>query len=512
MFKKAIVLIALTFNFFTLSLKADPSADELKYFPVLKEAIQHQGKGNFRKALKLFNYAYENEIARFNVIPNIITCHTRLGNRDAVVKFLNQAIADYPFEVSLRYRLSELLFEYNRIEDAIVQLDLIEKMNLKDFTATLKKADLYRSLNQYQNAIPVYTQYITNAKPTEFTPYLNRGISYFFSGTYDLAEKDFKKAYEIRPSNPEVLFHYAKTLQASRKFPEAETLSKQTADFDSQNPVVWSLRAEIALALKKTPLAIDYFKEAIRLDPKMYEARFKLANVFVSTNQLADADIQFANILDIRPDHEESLKAWMPTLMARQDYVTAKRHLTTFHKKHPGNTWASVELAKLLGFANSNENASDVMSTNLKNTDSDFSRYYLAYFEYKSANYGKSEDILEDIKDAKLPTLFHLGLVQFKNEDYKDAIKTLNKISAEDSSWNKSQVLIAAALIKEKEIDQAWDKVNSVTPSKEIQNTYTQLVTYLNDIKSRQPANESKYKNLPDFNHDIQLDWELPSL
>jgi len=244
----------------------------------------------------------------------------------------------------------------------------------------------------------------------------------------------------------------------------------------------------------------------------MYETRFKLANVYVSTNQLGDADLQFANVLDIKPDHEDSLKAWIPTLMNRQDYVTAKRHLTTFHKKHPGNTWASVELAKLLGFANSNENASEVMTENLKITDSDVSRYYLAYFQYKIAKYGKSEDLLEDIKDNKLPTLFHLGLVQFKDEDYSDAIKTLNKIPAEDTSWSKSQVLIAVALVKEKEIDQAWEKISNITPSKDIQTVYTNLVTYLNDVKSRQPANEKKYKDLPDYNHDLQLDWELPSL
>ncbi len=510
-FLLAIILFSLTFSG-TASF-ADPSQEELEKWPVLKEAATEQSKGNFKSALKLYRHAYDNNIARTAVVPSIMNCYSKLEQNSDAMNFIISAAKENPFDREIRILLADKYHDIKDDEKALLELEYAEKLSNKDFRPALKRAFIYKNQEKHDVAIKNFTAYIDGTKPPIFEAYLSRAQCHQATGRSDLAEKDAKKAYEAKPFHLETLITYVYILQSLKKFHDAETFARQCTEVDVKSLLCWNLRGDLTFAAKKYPAAIENYLAASRLAPEDFELRAKLADTYLLTNQLVEADAQFARVLKLRPDHVGALQAWVPSLLKRQDFTTSAEVLRVFHSKTPKDLWAAVEYAKLMSFVGSNDIAANTLKATVQATKSDMARMHYAYYLYKAEKYSNAIDQLEDIKDQTMPIDFNAGVVYYKMKKWEKAVKAFDQVKSESPYWVKAQVNAAWCLENLGKVGTAIDRLGAVSVPADMKKNVGNYLAYLNEIKGRTPAaSEDKSDAKPEVNFQSYLEWELPNL
>ncbi len=502
-----LVSMLLILSVFSPSGFADPSQEDLQKWPVLKEAVSEQSKGNFKAALKLYKHAYDNNIARTVAAPAIMNCLVKLGQNDEAMTFLVTAAKENPFDRELRILLSDKYHEANQIEKALLELDYAEKLSGKDLKPALKRAHIYKNQGQHDLAIKNFTTYIEGTKPPGFDAYLNRAQSQLTLGHPELAEKDIKKAYEAKQFHAETLTTYVYILQALKKFKEAEPFARQCTEVDVRNFLCWNLRGDVTLAAKNYPAALENYSVASRISPDDFELHVKLANTYGLTNQFTEADTHFARALKLKPDHVATVQSWVPALLKRQDYTTSADVLRTFHTKNPKNLWAATEYAKLMSFVGSNDIAAETMKTNVRANKSDLARMYYAYYLFKKGDYSDAMDELDDIKDAAMPVAFNSGVVYWTMKKWDKAVLAFDQVKSEAPYWAKAQVNAALGLESQGKVGTAIDRLGAVTVPPDMKKNVASYLTYLTEIKNRTPAGTAAKTDFQSY-----LEWVLPNL
>ncbi|MBN9166214.1 MAG: tetratricopeptide repeat protein, partial [Myxococcales bacterium] len=105
------------------------------------------------------------------------------------------------------------------------------------------------------------------------------------------------------------------------------------------NPLAVQRMVEGVAAAKDPKMqtrAIALFREAIQIDPKLWEARFDLGVVLASAGDLAHAEEQLEAAAKIAPEREEVAVALAEVRRRRGSNKDAARTLEDFVKDHPG--------------------------------------------------------------------------------------------------------------------------------------------------------------------------------
>ncbi len=117
---------------------------------------------------------------------------------------LDKALADYETGLErsksyeYRFYIARVLQKKGRLNDAIAQMTLLIKQNPEEDEAWNKRATLYCEVGKYKEAVKDYTEALATNFGAEESLYRARGRAYEKLGQRDLAQKDLKKADELR--------------------------------------------------------------------------------------------------------------------------------------------------------------------------------------------------------------------------------------------------------------------------------------------------------------------------
>ncbi len=213
----------------------------------------------------------------------------------------------------------------------------IEKINQK-ILANPDNADLYNDrakiyleLKQTNNALSDINRALTiNTKKAEF--YCTLSDIYFSMGKVVKSGDALDKALSIEPDNTEALLKIAELSLFFKKYDKTFEYIKKVLDIDKLNPKAYFMRgmafkeygdtakavadlhaateqdsryydAYIQLGLlysiKKNKLAIDYFNNALIIQPKSIEARYAKAMFYQETGDYNNAIETYTNIIQL---------------------------------------------------------------------------------------------------------------------------------------------------------------------------------------------------------------------
>jgi tetratricopeptide (TPR) repeat protein len=113
-----------------------------------------------------------------------------------------------PMKAMAVVRVADNLDAMGDRPEAIRRLSNIVVTNPKDVDAISVLGDLYRSDKQYQAAADAYSKALGvtgGSTPSDWRFYYVRGIAYERSDKFPLAEKDFLRALDLNPNQPQVL-------------------------------------------------------------------------------------------------------------------------------------------------------------------------------------------------------------------------------------------------------------------------------------------------------------------
>lgn len=149
------------------------------------------------------------------------------------------------------------------IEDAIKDIPKKEK-ELMSF-AYYTKAYIYENIDEKEKAIDAYTRSIKYT-PDDVDLYNKRGNLYYLMSEYDLSDKDFKKAIELKP---EYIYGYmglGRNEISRERYNEAIELFDYVEKLASDYSSVYSFRAECNYKLKDYNKAADDIIKALSID------------------------------------------------------------------------------------------------------------------------------------------------------------------------------------------------------------------------------------------------------
>ena len=156
---------------------------------------------------------------------------------------------------------------------------------------------------------------------------------------WNLAERELKRAIELRPGYATAHQWYAQFLWIKGRLPDALAQAEQARHLDPTSPIVNLVVARTYMISRDYGRAIEQGKKTLELDPTFTPARALLARAYLQTGKLAES----MAVLDQEPDKVRVVR--VDVLAARGDLAAAKRLLSEIEAQLGANPSPPVSLA-----------------------------------------------------------------------------------------------------------------------------------------------------------------------
>ena len=231
-------------------------------------------------ALKFNNTKYAKKIL-LEIIdknPNSYNAHKYLGEIYEKEGGMRKAIDEYVIAVDLNkkdydsyYKISFLLKELDKKEDAKVMLENLLSKKPDYLNATMLLGDIFCELEQYKEALNVYSNALRYT-PNDYDLLYNMGITYTMLNDFQNAKICYEKAATINSLLFKAYYNIAQINLISNDLDEAEqylikTLEDKELEADASYNLgkIYMLRGDYENAVKFVNLAIQIDKNYIKV-------------------------------------------------------------------------------------------------------------------------------------------------------------------------------------------------------------------------------------------------------
>lgn len=230
----------------------------------------------------------------------------------------------------------------------------------------------------------------------------------------------------------------ARELAKTGNWDEVRALAEEGANLEPKNEEAWRLRGRAELFFGDTTLAIQYYEQALALNPKQADAVVDLTTVFVALNRLEDADriVSAAEKKDPKGKIDE-IKVSRALILGKQNKIgEATPILASATAKHPDNPLYPLILARIYGNAGvttlAKDNYAKAWSLDEGNPDIafEYGQTLLALKEYDEAD--KLFKIVQDRDPDNKQVDYLRGRLRFAAKRYAEAAAEFQKAVEKD--------------------------------------------------------------------------------
>lgn len=194
----------------------------------------------------------------------------------------------------IAYQIACLFIDDDRLFDAMDFLDQAVAMNPKRLVYRLLRANLFMEMKNFPAALEAFME----AAPAYLSSpsfYYGRGQCYGELGFWSLAAADFMKTLEMRPNYRDSLarvgISWRERYRKSGRRADADTSMAYLERQLSIRPTCFCLvaRGRLFLLLGEIESALDDFSQALKLDPRCWEAYLYLGRCEIAKRQYESA-------------------------------------------------------------------------------------------------------------------------------------------------------------------------------------------------------------------------------
>ena len=230
-----------------------------------------------------------------------------INSKDSInVKFakLNELIKQNPDNAAFLNDRANLFIEKQNFDSAFIDIRkaLLIDSSKSNYYCTL--SDIYFAKGKVDRSSQALTKaLILNPKNNE--AYLKLAEISFILNNYDKCFEYLNKAVEIEKLNPKAYFIQGMAFKHMGDTAKAISAMQTAVE---QNPEYYDAYIQLGLmfASKHNKLAIDYYKNAINIDPQSIEALYNLGMFYQENNMIDNALISYNSILKINPKNKNA--------------------------------------------------------------------------------------------------------------------------------------------------------------------------------------------------------------
>jgi Flp pilus assembly protein TadD len=167
------------------------------------------------------------------------------------------------------------------------------------------------------------------------------------SGDEAGAEREFRKADELRPNSPDALAALSNLLERARRLPEAEETLRRLVVAAPQDESGLLQLGRVLSAETKDAEAAAELRKALALRPDDWDALRELAFVQERSKQFAEAEKSYRKLLTHSPKDAELHNGLGSVLLPQLKYAEAQREFLLCLSLKPdwGEAWGQLALA-----------------------------------------------------------------------------------------------------------------------------------------------------------------------
>ncbi len=463
-----------------LEVKSHLSTAHNNYGKYLAERTDSVGAiREFRTALY---YGPENEIARSNLefklkadgysvtdaLRRVRQAHSEreASNHFAAIAELNEAnrlspTAEAYIEMGQVYHVLYLrnLNKKDYAQQAITAFEKAEALEPNDVLSYIGRGDVYIAQNAISKGIDFYEAAIAkdpnNAKAQaalisgwlaaiRVAPHLPNnhvglGTAYQIQGDFTQAERSFRRALQIEPSNP--------IAQSSLDALHQSMMKAQTGSF-----------LQKAVELQKEARydeSLAYYIKALNSEPENPDIHYNIGTVFQAKHDIARAEKAYTRTLELKADHAEAKAALAMVTTSRQEQDIAEAFKHAIKLQEMGNYPQAIEVYSKIAADRPND---DALFYNIATAYQAMANYDKAIENYTKANSLKPDstysELIRSVKAEQANQILDSAIRDQGAGNYEAAIsaykKVISMVEGNAGAWyNLGTAYQAAARNKE---------------------------------------------------------------
>jgi len=304
----------------------------------------------------------------FQEISNLILKEINNNNFLKALKIANSIKSNESIIVAHLHHLKSIA--YQKKKDYILCLAEIEKgikLKPEHFHLNINKAKLYNLIGESDKAIKQYLN-ILSIYNYEVESLYNVSVLYFKNKEFNKSKEYIDKAFNISPKNAVIFSAKIKTYLKLENYTEVTTLADGYISHFGAEPSILNSKGLALKALCRWDEAITTFKQSLKLNPNLLEAKKNLASCYHLVGEFVKAKALYTELILSNPQDLDS-HHWLNQMLwetADSDFLTSYSHALKITGK---NTAIEAELAQKLYTSGQQVEGYELAKTLLANGD-----------------------------------------------------------------------------------------------------------------------------------------------
>lgn len=226
------------------------------------------------------------------------TVQEKLGDHADALETYAKLLPGTPYHLKAQLRSAYVLHEQGEVNGSLEALARLAALDEPEFAyqVNLARGDILMREKRFAEAMDTYTQAIgDNALGQDQWPVLYaRGISAERSGNWDMAERDFLKALELEPNQPDVMNYlgYSWLTQKMRMDEAREMIAKAVRARPTDAHIIDSMGWALYV-MGEYPESAKYLERAVELMPTDPTVNEHLGDVYWQLGRKTEARFQW---------------------------------------------------------------------------------------------------------------------------------------------------------------------------------------------------------------------------
>lgn len=270
--------------------------------PSLDDAISLQERGRWREAERIYQALLNAGNDRYAVLVQLGLLRAQLGQSDAAIELLQQAIGEEPDDPDAHMQLGAVLLAANRAEEAVVACDRALALDPDDPQAHYNRGAALYALDRPADALAAYERAIAIERRFPAAHY-NLGVALRALGRLEDAATAFAEAVSVKPDYVQAYIALAGAHLLLGRHEAAIASFDAALAIEPANSGALLGLAGALLKVSRHEEAVGWFERTIGAAPGDPQAYSGLAGCLAALGRHAEAAAAFETALEIEPSN-----------------------------------------------------------------------------------------------------------------------------------------------------------------------------------------------------------------
>jgi len=230
-----------------------------------------------------------------------------LGHPDIANAALARIGADSPYASTARLMEAWTLIDADRQDEGLALARAAAAGG--DLRARRTLADMYRNLDRYAEAEPIYSELIAET-PNDWRLYFSRGAARERLGRWPEAEADLRRALELSPQQPDVMNYLGYTwIDRGEHLQEGLAMIQRAVELRPHSGAIIDSLGWAYYRLGDYAQAVEYLERAVELEPADPTLNDHLGDVYWRLGRRIEARFQWQRALSYGPGNRAAIEA-----------------------------------------------------------------------------------------------------------------------------------------------------------------------------------------------------------